>query len=452
MSLAARDVLHRLDAVNAAAAQADPSLDVPEFWYNFRPDLPDSVSDTQMQVSSRPLEIAQKVRPQALREQDKPDQEWVPIPPEVRDWLRHFGRPTPLLRARRLERYLDTRARIYLKREDALPTGNFKLNTAIAQAYYAAREGRTTLVTETGAGQWGMSVALAAKLFGLRAEVFMVRCSLEQKPYRQHYMEMLGATVHSSPSSETNIGRQLLRQNPDHPGTLGTAISDAISHALTLIDRGEPAAYLSGSGTPHVFLHQSVIGLETRAQLAALGEAFGEAGRGDHLIACAGGGSNLMGLIGPQLRAKTLGADVNFLAAESDAAARLTRGRYEFGQSDVAGYTPQVLGYTLGRDYVPAPVYAAGLRNHHSSAMVSLLRHKGILDAAAITDRAAHEAGRLVLQTEGFLLAPESSHAVAAALDVVSAADAAGTTPVVVALASGAGFLDLQGYHEVLAV
>ncbi|WP_433303887.1 TrpB-like pyridoxal phosphate-dependent enzyme [Actinoplanes sp. CA-030573] len=419
---------------------------MPTRWYNFLGDLPGPVPPIRDSGSPSAAEIAARVRPRALIEQNGATEQWVPMPGPVAERLRECGRPTPLHRARRLERHLGTGARIYLKREDVLPTGSFKLNTAIAQAYYAAEEGRTTLVTETGAGQWGMSVALAARMFGLRAEIFMVRCSLEQKPYRRHYMELLGARVRSSPSGETAIGRKILAENPGHPGSLGTAISDAFERALS----NPSAAYLAGSGMPHVYLHQTLLGLEVAAQLKAHGEELGVAGRGDHLIACSGGGSNLCGLIGPHLRAKAEGADLRFLAAESTAAPRLTQGTYAYGRTDLGGFTPEVLGYTMGESFIPPPNHVGGLRNHHSSALVSLLRHEGVLDAVAFDQRTALEAGRLLLQTEGLLLAPEGSHAVAAALEVVAKSDAERLTPVIVILASGSGFLDLQGYHEVL--
>lgn len=422
-------------------------IPLPGRWRNFLGDLPRELPAPRDLGTPSAAEIAAKIRPKALLEQDRPSERWIPIPEPVQDRYRQIGRPTPLLRARLLEKHLGTGARIYLKREDLLPTGSFKLNTAIAQAYYAAGEGRTTLVTETGAGQWGMSVALAAQMFGLDSEIFMVKCSLEQKPYRRHYMELLGAQVRPSPSDFTAFGRDILERVPGHPGSLGTAISEAIEHTLGRDD----AAYLSGSGVPHVFLHQTLLGLEVRAQLEELhGETLGAPGRGDHLIACSGGGSNLCGLIGPYLADRTGGADLRFLAAESTAAPRLTAGRYTYGRADLAGYTPEVRGYSMGADFVPPPVHTGGLRNHHSSAVVSLLREEGVLDAVAIAERTAFEAGRLLLRTEGVLVAPESTHALAAALDVVAEADTRGREPVVVMLASGSGHLDLQSYHEVL--
>ncbi len=430
-----------------AAPLARTTIELPTHWYNFLGDLPGELPPPRDTGERSAAEVAQRVRPAALRAQDRPAQPWVPIPDPVRDWLRHVGRPTPLHRARRLEDHLGTGARIYLKREDVLPTGSFKLNSAIAQGYYAAEEGRTALVTETGAGQWGMSVALAGSMYGLGVDVFMVKCSLGQKPYRRHYMELHGARVHASPSPETDFGRRILAQSPEHPGSLGTAISDAIGYAL----EREDAAYLSGSGVPHVFLHQTLLGLEVQAQLEDAGEVLGVAGRGDHLVACSGGGSNLCGLVGPYLRGVTGGTqDVTLLAAESTAAPRLTAGRYEYGRSDLDGLTPEVLGYSMGPEFVPPPVHAAGLRNHHSSAVVSLLRHEGVLGATAVAEQRAMEAGRLLLRTEGLLLAPESTHAVAAAIEVASAPDTAEREPVIVVLASGSGLLDLQSYGEVL--
>lgn len=423
-----------------------PLIDGPGYWCNFFVDLPRPLPPVRDNGTPSAAEIAERVRPAALRAQDRSTEERIPIPEPVREWLRHTGRPTPLVRASHLERHLNTGARIYLKREDVLPTGSFKLNTAIAQAYYAAEEGRRTLVSETGAGQWGMSVALAATLFGLDAEIFMVRCSLDQKPYRRHYMELLGTRVLPSPSINTAFGKELLNDEPDHPGSLGTAISEAIQRSLEC----ESAAYVAGSGLRHVYLHQTLLGLEVRLQLREIfGEELGVSGRGDHLVACSGGGSNLCGLIGPYLRSKANGADLRFLAAESTAAPRLTAGTYAYGRSDLAGYTPEAKGYTMGADYIPPPVHVAGLRNHHSSAAVSLLRHDGVLDAVAYDERPALEAGRLLLQTEGFLLAPESSHAVAAAVEVATRAAADGSEPVIVVLASGSGHLDLHSYSEV---
>ncbi len=423
------------------------AIDAPTSWCNFFHDLPRPLPPVRDTGSPSAAEIRSRVRPEALSTQDGSPEAWIDIPDPVRERLRQIGRPTPLHRAHHLERHLGTGARIYLKREDVLPTGSFKINTAIPQAFYAAQEGREVLVSETGAGQWGMSVALAASMFGLGSEIFMVRCSLDQKPYRRHFMELLGTEVHPSPSPLTTFGKELLNEVPDHPGSLGTAISEAIQRSLEV----DSAAYVAGSGLPHVYLHQTVLGLEVQSQLAELhGEDLGVPGRGDHLIACSGGGSNLCGLIGPYLRAKAEGSDIRLLAAESSAAPRLTAGRYEYGRSDLAGFTPEALGYTMGADFIPPPVHVAGLRNHHSSPVVSLLRHDGLLDAVAFDERPAMEAGRLLVRTEGFLVAPETCHAVAAAIEVATRAAEDGAEPVIVVLASGSGHLDLHSYDVVL--
>lgn len=420
--------------------------EMPKAWCNFLPDLPAPLPEIRDLGTPSAAEIAEKVRPKILIEQNQPDELWIDIPDPVADRLRQCGRPTPLRRALHLERQLDTPARIYFKREDCMTTGSFKLNTALAQAYYAAQEGRSLLVTETGAGQWGMSVALAATMFGLRSRVFMVRCSLDQKPYRGYFMELLGSEVHPSPSARTRIGSEVIRAHPDHPGSLGAAISEAIEDAACT----PGAAYLSGSGMPHVYLHQTILGLEVKRQLAKAGEELGVDERGDHLIACAGGGSNLCGLVGPFLKDRRDGADIRLLAAESTAAPRLTAGVYQYGRSDIAEFTPEVLAYSMGKDFVPPAVHVGGLRNHHSSPIVSLLRREGILDARAFAQREALAAGRLLLETEGVLVAPEAAHAVAAAVEVALEARAASRDCVIVFLASGNGQLDLAGYHEVL--
>ncbi|WP_323381914.1 TrpB-like pyridoxal phosphate-dependent enzyme [Myxococcus dinghuensis] len=415
--------------------------ELPTHWYNFLPDLPAPLPEPRQVGRPTPAEIAARIRPRALLAQNQPTEPWVAIPETVIDRLIQCGRPTPLRRARQLEQYLQTPARIYCKREDQLVTGSFKLTTALAQAHYAREEGREVLVSETGAGQWGMAVALAGQMFGLRGHIFMARCSLEQKPYRQYFMELLGTHVDPSPSGRTRVGRELLARHPGHPGSIGSAISEAIEASLET----PGAAYLSGSNINHVHLHQTLLGLEVRKQLALAGEACP-----DELIACAGGGSNLCGLMLPFLREKREGAPIRFLAVESTAAPRLTQGTYEYCRSDVAGYTPEVLAYSMGKDFVPEPVHVGGLRNHNSSPLVSLLRREGLLDAMAFDEQVALEAGRLLLKTEGILVAPESSHAVAAAIDSALRVRGTQTRKVIVLLASGSGFLDLEGYHQVL--
>jgi len=415
--------------------------DMPTKWYNFLPDLPKSLPPIRDNGHHSAQKISEQIRPKILLEQNNPKTQWVDIPTPVIDRLIQCGRPTPLRRAYGLEKYLDTPARIYFKREDTLTTGSFKLNTALAQAYYAKEEGRKILISETGAGQWGMSVALASQMFGLKARIFMAKCSLAQKPYRQHYMKMLGTEIYPSPSQKTNCGSRLLNHSPEHPGSIGTAISEAIESALETPD----SAYLSGSNINHVHLHQTLLGLEVKKQLSLAGEESV-----NHLVACVSGGSNLCGFMMPFLKEKNEGLDIQMLGVESTAAPRLTKGTYEYCRSDVAGYTPEVLSYSMGKDYIPAPVHAGGLRNHNSSPLVSLLYKEGIINARALDEIKAFEAGRLMLQTEGILVAPESSHAVAAAIDLANDAKESGEERVIVFLASGNGFLDLQGYNEVL--
>jgi tryptophan synthase beta chain len=414
---------------------------MPTRWYNFLPDLPRPLPQIRDLGHPSAAEVAAKIRPQALLAQNNPTERWVAIPTPVLDGLIRCGRPTPLRRARQLERYLQTPARIYFKREDTLATGSFKLTTAIAQAHYSKEEGREILISETGAGQWGMAVALAGQMFGLRSRIFMARCSLEQKPYRKYFMQMLGTEVFPSPARQTASGRRILAANPGHPGSIGTAISDAIEDCLAT----QGAAYLSGSNINHVHLHQTLLGLEVKKQLELAEEA-----RVDELIACVSGGSNLCGFMMPFLKDKLAGAPIRMLGVESTAAPRLTQGTYEYCQSDVAGYTPQVLSYSMGKDFIPGPVHVGGLRNHSSSPLVSLLRHDGILDAVALDERTALAAGQLMLKTEGILIAPESAHAVAAAVESAIQARRENQARVIVFLASGNGLLDLAGYQQVL--
>lgn len=415
--------------------------DMPTQWFNFFPHLPKPLPPVRDNGKRSTLEISQLIRPKILLEQNAPKENWIDIPEEVINKLIMCGRPTPLRRALSLEKHLKTPARIYFKREDTMATGSFKLSTAVAQAYYAKQEGREILISETGAGQWGMSVALVSQMFGLDARIFMARCSLEQKPYRQHYMKMLGCEVYPSPSTKTECGKELLLQTPGHPGSIGTAISEAIENALDT----PGSAYLSGSNVNHVHLHQTLLGLEVKQQLSMAGES-----NVDHLVACVSGGSNLCGFMMPFLPEKNSGAKIDMLGVESTASPRLTQGTYEYCRSDVAGYTPEVLSHSMGESYIPAPVHVGGLRNHNSSPLVSLLCREGILRAEALDEFNAFKAGQIMLKTEGILVAPESSHAVAAAIELAEKARIENKESVIVFLASGNGFLDLQGYNDVL--
>jgi tryptophan synthase beta chain len=418
---------------------------LPRRWFNFLPHLPERlppVRDPDDGRASR-VEVMRSIRVPALTAQDSVEEPWVAIPDEVLERYAEIGRPTRLLRARELEKYLDTPARIYFKREDTLPTASFKLNSAIAQAYYAKKAGADGLVTETGAGQWGVAVAYACNMYRLENVIFWVRISAEQKGARVALAKLYGATVHTSPSSLTASGRKILEADPNCYGSLGTSIGDAISFAME-----HPGhKYVSGSNLPHVLLHQTVIGLETRQQLEALGE------EPDELVACVGGGSNLGGFMLPFLPDKRAGKrPLRLLAAESDAAPRLTRGEYRYDHSDPVGLTPLTLSYTLGMNYMPPPVHMGGLRQHNGSAVVGLLRKHELLDAVAYSQEEAFRAGQVFIQRERIVAAPESCHAIKAVIDSALEAKRRNERRVIVACLSGNGLLDMNGYTSVLGV
>nr|VFK25664.1 MAG: tryptophan synthase beta chain/tryptophan synthase beta chain [Candidatus Kentron sp. MB]VFK29651.1 MAG: tryptophan synthase beta chain/tryptophan synthase beta chain [Candidatus Kentron sp. MB]VFK74855.1 MAG: tryptophan synthase beta chain/tryptophan synthase beta chain [Candidatus Kentron sp. MB] len=435
--------VQRLDAEEARTVFCKQAI--PSRWFNVIPHLPEPIpvsQDPQDGKESR-VECMKRIRVAKMVEQDSIIDPWIDIPQAIYDEYLEVGRPTPLYRARTLERALCTPARLYFKREDLLPTGSFKLNSAIAQAYYAAKEGAVGLVTETGAGQWGHSLAYACNRFGLEAVVFWVKVSKAQKPYRVVLSQLLGATIYDSPSDRTASGRCVLGKDPECTGSIGSAIGDAISFAM---DNPE-YKYVSGSNLPHVLLHQTVIGLETRAQLTAIGESP------THLVACVGGGSNLGGFMNPFLPEKLQGTHAPvFFAAESDVAPRLTEGQYRYDHADPAGLTPLTLSYTLGMDYVPPAVHVGGLRQHSGSAIVGLLRKHGLLEARAYNQADAFKAGQLMAELERILPAPESCHAVKAVIDLATAAKASGESLVIVACLSGHGILDLQGYKNVLGL
>ena len=418
--------------------------EAPKAWYNFVLDLPESLPPSRnhkTKVCNSQLEIAQKIRPQILREQDTYDKRWYKIPDSILDNLYRIGRPTPLRRAIMLERYLDTPAKIYFKREDILLTGSFKLNTAIAQAYYAKEAGFEGTVSETGAGQWGMALALASKFYGLKSKIFMAKCSMEQKPYKTMYGRVLNCDFMSSPGKNTKIGNALLSENKDHPGDIGTAISEAIEYALL----NSEYAYLSGSNTLHVLLHQTLLGLETELQLKKIGQ------RPDVLGACVSGGSNFGGLILPFLKQKVENPKaITFLGVESTAAPRLTKGKYEYDYSDYAGYTPMMKSYTMGHDFIPDPVHVGGLRQHNGNPVIGLLRNRGFIDALAYDEYQAFNAARIFLETEGVLVAPESAHAIAGAIHEAEKCKEEGVSKNIVFLCSGNGFLDMKGYYDTL--
>ncbi len=416
--------------------------EIPRRWYNLIADLPVRPPPPLHPATRAPVtpDDLAGVFARELIAQEATQERWIPVPEEVRDAYRLLNRPTPLQRAVRLERYLRTPARIYFKREDLSPTGSHKANTAFPQAYYNAREGVEQLVTETGAGQWGTALALAARHFGVGCKVFMVRSSFEHKPYRRHVMRLYGADVSPSPGPETTFGRRLLEREPEHPGSLGVAISDALEYAV-----GSPTRrYALGSVLNHVLLHQSVIGLEVQQQFAKIDVVP------DHIVGCVGGGSNFAGFAYPML-GETLrrgGEGPEFLAVEPTAVPSMTRGRYEYDFGDTAGRTPLLKMFTLGASFVPSPIHAGGLRYHGVAPSLSALVDAGRVRPLAVGQAESFEAGVLFARTEGIVPAPESAHAVRAAIDLALEAKRTGEAKVIAFNLSGHGLFDLAGYAE----
>jgi pyridoxal-phosphate dependent TrpB-like enzyme len=413
------------------------ACDIPTQWFNLLNYLPERLPEPRDPEGASPsrIEVMGRIRLKSMLAHDRVTDPWIDIPAGILDRYEEIGRPTPLMRARRLERYLDTPARIFIKREDLLPTGSFKLNSSIAQAYYAAQEGIPALVTETGAGQWGHAVAYACRLYDIKNVIFWADVSAKQKKERGTLIRMLGGIVHASPSAETEVGKTLRERGTI--GSLGTAIGEAIAFAASNPD----FRYISGSNHPHVLLHQSVIGLETRKQLEGLGEAP------DKLVACVGGGSNLGGFMGPFLPEKMQrGNELRMIAAEADTAPRLTKGEWRYDHADPIGVTPLTKSYTLGRDFHLPETHVGGLRQHNGSPVVGLLRKHGIIEACAYAEREIFEAGRLFLRQEGILAAPESCHALRAAIDHAVEARRFQRKDNIVCCMSGSGVLDLAGY------
>lgn len=414
---------------------------IPNHWYNIQADLPEPLPpdiDILDKNGSR-IERIKSIRLKECNIQDETKEKWIPIPDEVISKYKDIGRPTPLMRARKLEEFLGTPARIYFKREDLLPTHSFKLNSAIAQAYYASKEGAKGLITETGAGQWGLALSWASNSFNLKCKVFWVKVSKKQKPYRANWCNLLGAELIDSPSKLTPLGKQILKDDPLNNGSLGISIGEAISFASNNPD----FKYVSGSNLPHILLHQTIIGLETKEQLKMLNE------KPDILVACCGGGSNLGGFIGPFLEDKLSNPALRLVAAESTSAPRLTKGEYIYDYADPGGQTPKTLSYTLGHNYMPPPVHVGGLRQHNGSPVVGLLRHLGLLEAFAFEQDDALRAGLLFNKLYGILPAPETCHAISATINEAIKAKESGNAKVIVTCYSGNGLLDMEAYNTI---
>jgi tryptophan synthase beta chain len=416
---------------------------LPESWYNIVPDLPFELAPPLNPATREPVgpEAFSQIFPEEIIRQEVTAEPYVRIPEEVRE-IYALWRPTPLFRARRLERVLDTPAHIYYKYEGGSPTGSHKPNTAVPQAFYNRQEGVRRLTTETGAGQWGSSLAFACRQMGLECTVYMVRVSHEQKPYRRIMMETYGAEVHASPTDLTHAGRHILEEDPDSPGSLGIAIREAVEDAATNHD----AKYSLGSVLNHVLLHQTVIGQESLRQMELAGEYP------DVVVGCVGGGSNFGGVAFPFIRENLVnGRGTRIVAVEPASCPTLTKGRYVYDFGDTAGTTPMMKMYTLGHTFVPSGIHAGGLRYHGDSPIVSALVAEGLVEARAYAQNPTFEAGVLFARAEGIIPAPEVTHAVKGTLDLALEAREAGEEKVILFNLCGHGHFDLGAYEAYLA-
>lgn len=416
--------------------------EIPRQWYNIQADMPNLPRPPLSPDSKEPIAPHQlsAIFPQELIKQEVSQERWIDIPDEVRE-LYKLWRPTPLIRASRLEKLLDTPAKIYYKYEGTSPAGSHKPNTSIPQAYYNKQEGIKRLATETGAGQWGSALSLACSMFGLECTVYMVKVSYQQKPYRRSFMETFGGKVIPSPSEMTEAGRRILAEDPSSLGSLGIAISEAVEDAATHDDTN----YSLGSVLNHVCLHQTIIGLECKKQMEAVNEYP------DIIIGCCGGGSNFSGISFPFLYDKFKGKKLRAIAVEPTACPTLTKGLYAYDYGDTAQLTPILSMYTLGHDFVPPGIHAGGLRYHGDSPLISQLYKDGIIEAVAYNQNAVFEAAIQFAKSEGIVPAPESAHAIKGAIDEAIKAKEAGETKTILFCLSGHGYFDFSAYDNYLS-
>ncbi len=417
--------------------------EMPRQWYNLAADFRTPMLPP-LGPDGKPVtpEMMSAIFPMNLIEQEMSAERWIDIPDEVREIL-YKWRPSPLHRAVSLERFLGTPARIYYKNESVSPAGSHKLNTAIAQAYYNKVAGTKNITTETGAGQWGSALSYACTVMGLNCKVYMVKVSFEQKPFRKMLMQTWGGTCVASPSNLTNAGRAVLAKDPNCPGSLAIAISEAVEEAVS--DKSGKTKYALGSVLNHVMLHQTIIGQETKLQLEKAGE------KADVVIGCAGGGSNLAGLTFPFCKDKIEGAKIDIVAVEPESCPSLTRGKFTYDIGDMSGMTPLLPMYTLGHEYIPDTIHAGGLRYHGMSPLVSKAVKDGLIRANSIGQNECFEAAINFARTEGIVPAPESSHALAQAIREALKAKEEGKEKVIVFGLSGHGMLDLYGYDKFLS-
>ncbi len=411
--------------------------EIPKQWYNIVADMPNKPSPYYSPFTNQLMapEDMKAIFPDALIAQEMSAERYIDIPDEVREMYKQW-RPSPLFRAKALEKVLDTPARIYYKYEGVNATGSHKLNSALAQAYYNKQAGIKRLATETGAGQWGSALSMACNHFGLECTVYMVKVSYQQKPYRRSFMQTFGASVHASPSVLTNSGRMILERDPESTGSLGIAISEAVEDAAT----HEDTNYALGSVLNHVCLHQTIIGQEAKMQMEKIEEYP------DVVIACCGGGSNFSGISFPFLQDKFKGTKVRAVAAEPSACPTLTKGIFAYDYGDTAKMAPIAKMYTLGHDFTPAGIHAGGLRYHGDSSIVSQLYHDGLIEAVAYGQKEVFDAGVLFARSEGIVPAPESSHAIKAAVVEALKAKEAGEEKVILFNLSGHGYFDMSSY------
>lgn len=416
-----------------------PDKEIPKKWYNIMADMPNLPKPPLHPATLKPVgpDDLSAIFPMALIEQEVSAQRWIDIPEEVLD-IYTLWRPSPLYRAHRLEAELKTPAKIYYKYEGVSPAGSHKPNTSIPQAYYNKKAGIRRIATETGAGQWGSSIALAGSLFGLDVTVYMVKVSFSQKPYRRIAMETWGATVHASPSNVTNSGRKILEAGPENPGSLGIAISEAVEDAATHNDTN----YALGSVLNHVLLHQTVMGLEAKKQFEVAGDYP------DVIIGCCGGGSNLAGVSFPFLQDKINGKELRVIAVEPISCPTLTKGEFRYDFGDTAGLTPLLMMYTLGHDFVPPGIHAGGLRYHADAPLICQLYNDGLIEAVAYGQTSVFDAAIKFAKVEGIIPAPESAHAIRSAIDEAIKCKEEGKQKTIFFNLSGHGYLDLSAYAD----
>lgn len=414
--------------------------DMPKMWYNIMADMPNKPLPVLHPATKQPVTIddLSPIFAKGLCEQEVSQERWIEIPDEVYNLYRIY-RPTPLVRASGLEKALDTPAKIYFKNESVSPVGSHKLNSAIPQAYFNKIEGTKHITTETGAGQWGSAMSVACKHFGLDLRVFMVKVSFEQKPFRRSIMNTYGATVFASPSNETEIGRKMQQQFPGTAGSLGMAISEAVEEAI----KDPDTKYTLGSVLNHVMIHQSIIGLEAEKQMDLAGDYP------DVVIACFGGGSNFGGIAMPFMRHNFVdGKKTRFVAAEPASCPKLSRGKFQYDFGDTEGYTPLIPMYTVGHEFEPASIHAGGLRYHGAGQIVSQLLKDGIIEVQDIPQLETFDAATLFARCEGIIPAPESSHAIAAAIREALKCKEEGTEKTILFNLSGHGLIDMVAYRQ----